>query len=395
MSWRWDQGRLEYFRFDTIRKIASALLSLEGVTINAAGDPIRKPLMDATGLPFDPHHYRVWRNYSRVFKCSLLATHVAGKLKCTELCKLVADEKRTLTVDEYLGYLVPRFYFPFPAFQDYSRTGPQTFPFVAILKLLLSRATSRTPSVSMDEIFSLIIGNKCTGDEPVALYAKLKPVAYKQKPDEYRQVRELVIFLSQFDFLKWENPNLYLDVDPSDQETLDVITNLANPIKKARLSDEEAEILSIGSAAMGAAAITAIDIKSRIYDEDAVFTEGKKVRVIHLRTERSRKLREFFFTANAPPYSCDMCGDNLSRLYPWVERLLEIHHLLPLTSPLHVGTKGTSLKDLVGICPTCHRAVHAYYRAWLRKMNQDDFKSHKEAHDVYAEAKAIITKTAK
>lgn len=63
MRWRWDQGRLSYFQYDNLVKIAKVLLDLQGVQINQKGfDPLRKPLEDYTGLPFAPNHYRVWRN---------------------------------------------------------------------------------------------------------------------------------------------------------------------------------------------------------------------------------------------------------------------------------------------------------------------------------------------
>jgi hypothetical protein len=40
-DWRWDQGRLEYFRFDNIRKIAKCLLNIEGIKLNVPDlDPL-------------------------------------------------------------------------------------------------------------------------------------------------------------------------------------------------------------------------------------------------------------------------------------------------------------------------------------------------------------------
>lgn len=34
MRWRWDQGRLEYFKFDNIIKIAKVLSELDGIWLN-------------------------------------------------------------------------------------------------------------------------------------------------------------------------------------------------------------------------------------------------------------------------------------------------------------------------------------------------------------------------
>ena len=122
-DWRWDQGRLEYFRFDNIRIIAKCLLSMEVAKLDDPNlDPLRDILEFETGLPFAPSHYKVWRNYRRVFACSLLAAHHQNLLVVTDLCRRIAGVKTpALTVDEYLSFIIPRFYFPSPAFQGYSR----------------------------------------------------------------------------------------------------------------------------------------------------------------------------------------------------------------------------------------------------------------------------------
>ena len=69
MRWRWDQGRLGYFQFENIVRIAQVLKTLDGVPLNTREDLLRQPLMQGTGLPFAPAHYKVWRNYARVFAC--------------------------------------------------------------------------------------------------------------------------------------------------------------------------------------------------------------------------------------------------------------------------------------------------------------------------------------
>ncbi len=394
MTWRWDQGRLGYFQYDVIRKMAPVLVSLEGTQINQSGlDPLRASLSKAIGLPFAPKRYRLWRNYARVFKCELLATNLNNKLTCTKLCKVLANTKKGLTVDEYLSYVIPRFYYPSPAFQDYKSTGKRIFPFSAILKFLVSKSDGvSVPRVSIDEIFTYLIGNKCDGKESLQFFNKLKPVAYIPKGDEARQLREMVIFLSQFDFLKWEKSNLILDIDVGDRDALRQIKNIAKPIEKKRFADASKEILSIGGSR--SRDFIQLEIKSRVYNEDDTFTEGKKVRVTHLRTERSRKLREMFFSSKGKPFVCGMCDENLTEKYPWVGNLLEVHHLLPLSSPINVARKGTSIKDLVGLCPTCHRAVHNFYRKWLKDNSQNDFPSYVQANDVYDLAKKSIVAAA-
>ncbi len=97
MRWRWDQGRLEYFRFDNVVRIAETLTKLDGAPLNVGEDPLRGPLVEHTGLEFKPGHYRVWRNYARVFRCALLATVVDHRLAVTSLCRKLADPSSGVT----------------------------------------------------------------------------------------------------------------------------------------------------------------------------------------------------------------------------------------------------------------------------------------------------------
>ncbi len=89
-QWRWDQGRLDYFRFSNIALIANALCELDGIELRG-DDPIRDRLMDITGLPFSPSHYTVWRNYKRVFSSSLLAYEAEDRLAVSSICKHFVD----------------------------------------------------------------------------------------------------------------------------------------------------------------------------------------------------------------------------------------------------------------------------------------------------------------
>ena len=70
--------------------------------------------------------------------------------------------------------------------------------------------------------------------------------------------------------------------------------------------------------------------------------------------------------------------------------MLDLHHLLPLASALAISSKGTSLEDIVGVCPSCHRAIHAYYRQWLNANNQTDFLSKAEAKAIFEQATRAI-----
>ena len=53
---------------------------------------------------------------------------------------------------------------------------------------------------------------------------------------------------------------------------------------------------------------------------------------------------------------CDVCRLDFSVKYG--VKYIEAHHKDPLKNAM--SSKKTSLKDLVLLCPNCHRAVHAY-----------------------------------
>ena len=130
-------------------------------------------------------------------------------------------------------------------------------------------------------------------------------------------------------------------------------------------------------------------LESRELVSDDIFTEGKRVRVTHMKIERSPLLRKLYFDTY-PTTICNMCTNDTKKKYPWTDNLLEIHHVLPLASTLTVTSNGTSLEDIVPLCPTCHRSVHAYYRIWLNTHLVSDFQSKNEALQVYNQSKSEI-----
>jgi predicted HNH restriction endonuclease len=84
---------------------------------------------------------------------------------------------------------------------------------------------------------------------------------------------------------------------------------------------------------------------------------------------------------------------NAEKRYPWADRIIELHHLLPLSSPVRVGTEKTSIKDVVGVCPSCHRAIHKFYSNWFKTNGVKDFHNYEEARQVYDDAKREIVLT--
>jgi hypothetical protein len=383
--WRFDQGRLAYFQFDEIKRIAIALTKIDGIPKPSIdNDILREVLSNFSQRPFAPANYTVWRNYKRVFGCLLLATDIAGRISCTDLCKILAADHGDIDIDDYLRHFAINFYYPSPIFEGYNNNDQQVFPVIAIIKFLLSEYLLKgNITITTDDIANYLIANDATGLEQLDYYAKLKPNKFQ---GDFRQPRELIRFISQFSFLKWSNPNLYLEVT-NKEEALQII-KLLEPQLTVRQPDAGAELLKLGSNFQGTA-LGNLTI-SQINVIDTEFTEGSKVRVTHLRTERSAKLKDFYFANTEYPHICDMCSMDTAKRYPWADRIIELHHLLPLSSPVKVEIGKTSIKDIAGVCPSCHRATHKFYSRWLKVNGLKDFQNDDEARHVYAEAKQEI-----
>jgi len=389
-TWRWDQGRLTYFQFDNLKAIAQSLLRLEGVVLNLDGDPLRDELERSTGLPFAPNTYKVWRNYKRVFECSFLATDLDGRLYITDFCKRLAlEDSGEMDVDEYLSLYVPRFRYPFSGFTHYNPSQPAIYPFCAIIKKLLSDfLIRRQATLSLDDVFSLLIGNGCTGMEPLEHYSTLKRTSRAPQGDEGRQVREMMIFVSQLSLLKWDNGLLHLDIASRDFEDYDGFHQLVTPVFTEPKASEEEDFVAITT--LTGAIVYPFKLQSREAPTDDIFIEGKRTRITHIKIERSPLLRRLYLRTH-PGTTCDMCVANMRERYPWTENILEVHHLLPLSSALTVTSEGTSLADVVGICPNCHKSTHAFYRKWLNENRLEDFRNKNEARVVYNQAKETVS----
>jgi len=391
MDWRWDQGRNQYFLFDNIQKIATVLTDLDGASLSTGdSDPLRIPLEAQTGLVFKPDHYKVWRNHGRIFGCCMLAAKVNDRLTITDLCRglsSVGDDK--IDVDSYQSIVIPRFSYPYPAFDNYNLSTPQVFPFCASLKLLLYGSHSLADSsIGVDDVAGRLIGNNLTGLEEEQVYRNLHDSGVRLEGDSRRQAREMLKFLSQSSFLKWKNQRLYLDIIPGDTESKEALEFLANPLVGTRLSDPDLEIVRLGSN-LPMEYDRTISVTRR-QPADVVFTEGKRLRMTHLRTERSPYIRTALFSSLTQPYVCDVCSRDMRQIYPWTENILEVHHLLPLSSAIQVGERSTSLDDVVPACPNCHRSVHIFYKKYLNSRNQSDFFNKAESISVYQEAKSRV-----
>ncbi|MDF7798677.1 HNH endonuclease [Pontiellaceae bacterium B1224] len=380
MRWRWDQGRLAYFNFGNIVTIAKVLHSLDGADLSGSDSFFRDALCNATGLPFAPNNYKVWRNYSRVFQCCMLATRIDGKLVVTDLCRDIARSP-FYDPDQYFTFVFRRFALPYPAFQDYEHDAEPVYPFVAIFKYLSAKALSGDiPKASLEEVFTKVIGNRCSGLEPVEHYLTLPSVKNAPSGDEWRQVREMMSFMGQSAYCKWISGELFMEVNA---ETC--IQNIMPELFTARRHNRVEEFLRITSETQFLKYNAFIQTAPIAY-ENVNIREGRRQVRLHRRIERSPKLRSIYFNQH-PEIICDMCSLEPCNVYMWTNNLLELHHLLPLSSTITVTAGGTSLADLVPLCPTCHKSVHTFYRQKLQEYRIVDFESREMASDFYLQAK--------
>jgi len=382
--WRWDQGRLLYFQFDILKRIADVLVKFDGVRIDDCEHLFRSALELEVGMPFLPRGYAVLRNYKRVFECAFLATVLNKRLFVSDFCKELSKKNGIFSSsdDFFLSY-ISRFHYPFPAFEGYDSKQERVYPFCAIIKYLCSLHQRGVPAnVSLEEIFHVIIANHCTGFEDLNFYRHLAPQEFQVDETSKRQLREMIIFISQLSLLKVYNGKLWLDIiEPSTMPEL--VDNCLTPVgslpRESRF-EEFSELTRIS----GELDLPVVEmLKPNKYD--AEFIEGKRKRVEHFRIDRSPLLRQYYREQNQQPI-CAMCKMDVLHKYPWTDYLLDIHHLLPLSSSIAITKNGTSLEDIVGLCPTCHHSVHIYYSKWLNKNEQDDFSSAAQAMQVYIDA---------
>lgn len=383
--WRFDQGRMAFFQFDEIRKIAKFAIANDLVSSK------RKPLAEATGLSFLPNDddYPPWRNYSRVFRTAMLVAKQNGVAKPTKVAQLLASDGK-ITSDEYFHFLAETFTDPAPSFREWEPTGAPRFPLLFALKFLLARAVIGNPTSAYPEIIGAYAQSGFDGDEDQTAFLGLAKKTWSrpspssgQDPD--RQARESIQVISQISYLSATSQDVTVSLDADD--ALDVFQGLT-AVRGTQEQNSEAEIMRLSNLYEGAVAGLELDYSKTILDQtvEAGFNEGTRVEKTHVVLERNAAVRAAFFTQR-PTTECDFCGRDTQAEFPWVERILDIHHVLPLCSGTRSTGQGTVLTDLVAVCPTCHRAVHRFYARWLKNNGRKDFADAKEARAVYDAAK--------
>jgi len=389
VNWKWEQGRVQYFRFSSIRNMANAVMELENVELDQA-EYVRTEFENYTNLPFSPAHYtNIWRNYGRVIKAAFLGARINNRLIPTDVCRRLvhAETGSRWELDDYMLFVISRFSFPFPAFRENYLSSERVYPFCALIKYLFAHfIVNGQASISMQEVFSKLIGNSVTGLEDSDFYLTLTSTNNRPTGDQDRQINEMMIFLSQASFLVWIDRRLHVEI--SHTNDVSAILDAINPVHVEMHPDADASIIAL--ATVGNYDSLEIAFAKSDTVSDHVFTEGKRVHRTHFRLERSNMLRNHFLSRQRRPVLCDMCKVNNDRRYPWTQDLIEIHHLLPLASSVAIRQGKTSLSDIRPLCPSCHRSIHVFYRNWLQEENVDDFRDKDQAYRVYTVAKQEI-----
>ncbi len=104
---------------------------------------------------------------------------------------------------------------------------------------------------------------------------------------------------------------------------------------------------------------------SIIIPYEEIVTEGTPKTMVTKSYERSRKLRSTaidYFTKNGM-ITCDCCGFEFKSFYgeTYGTPCIEIHHMKPIfqyASKSVVQTIEEALRNLLPVCPNCHRVIH-------------------------------------
>lgn len=385
--WRWDQGRLAYFQFDALRAIASFAINNDMSSADSA------TLEAATGLPFASPYLLPWRNYARIVKEMLLVSHDGGRAVPTAVARRLAGVGQA-TADEYFHFIAQVTTDPSPAFEGYDSTVAARYPLLFALRYILTKASTQPRGiVSFNEVIGAYHRSEFVGDEDQAQFLGLlgQEAEFESVtaglPDTKRQARESLKVIAQISYLQTERTTI--EASLAQEDALDAFEDLTPIGQTGRLADPDQELQRRAAFFKGGSTLTFLDFPHTVVTDlaQAGFGEGSRIERTHLVVERNSRLRKAYFD-RFQPKRCDMCRMDTKATYRRQNTILDLHHKLPLSSGTRVEAKGTILADLVPLCPTCHRAVHGFYGAWLRGKGVTDFANAAEANAVYDSARA-------
>ena len=389
--WNWDQGRLHYFQYDELRTVARFAVAND--LRNESARFVRRE----TGLDFLPDDYSPWRNYARVYKLCLIASEIDDVAVPTDVAKILAIDG-AVTCDEYVHFLVEATTSPSPALSTWSHNARIRHPLCFSLKYILAKiAVYKNPFSTINEIIGAYVSSDFSGGEAVNDYVALldsgedyeSAVAPYRRSARLRQARESIKFICQLSYLHTYRSRIIATLSQSD--AADIFEAVA-PLGGTPLPDGDDEIQRLAAHFKDGSIHDFFDYPSTTTSEvsHSGFVEGNKVKRSHIVIERNSRLRNLFYRTQ-PTATCHACETDTHAKYPWTERVLDIHHILPLSSGTRVDARaGTLLEDLIAICPTCHRSVHAFYDQYLRNVQKEDFSDKGESFRIYEKARRSI-----
>jgi 5-methylcytosine-specific restriction protein A len=115
------------------------------------------------------------------------------------------------------------------------------------------------------------------------------------------------------------------------------------------------------AATIRAAMATVPGVLTGVPEDDPDYLEGGVVLVSHKRRERNPKLRRDKLKAvraTGQPLVCEVCGRDVDAdfgAFARADSMVDIHHVTWLSD---TGRRSIKLKDVIVVCPTCHRALH-------------------------------------
>lgn len=385
--WHWDQGRLEYFQFDALRQISTFVVENDFRAAN------RAILLQNTGLKFAvPSSHTPWRNYSRVLKLMLLVSEEDDIAKATPVAVMLS-KPGAVTCDEYLHFIICAFTEPSPALTDWTPNASFRYPLLFAIKYLLAKTViTDFPVASLNEIIGAYVKSHYIGDEGQEEFISIigndreyESIGTSVPTALLRQAKESLKVIAQISYLHVHSDRIIISLSPVDaQEIFDDL----HPITGPRARERNAEIRRLASLFKGGSTSVAFEYPNTIIETvvESGFREGNKVKRTHVTIERNAGLRREYFSTHTTAI-CDVCRLDTKKTYPWTERVLDVHHLLPLSSGTRVEGRNTTFNDLVPVCPSCHRAIHRYYDNWLDRNNRKDFINGDEAKKIYQEIK--------
>ena len=100
--------------------------------------------------------------------------------------------------------------------------------------------------------------------------------------------------------------------------------------------------------------------------EETQYTEGDRRYVTHLMAERNKDVIAVIKKTNT--WICDICNIDFNEKYG--VHYVEAHHKIPISN--FSSSYKIKPKDLVLLCPNCHKAVHIYMKT--KNLQYDEIK---------------------